>query len=132
MGIRAGALRELSIDHPEFGQRVFEPKVGEDHNTQIGGFKVNDDDGNFTSGGQMIIQSDAYPWSINPTIGANDGDHKFLQDCQSSGVEGQWNAVYANAETRTGQGIPVGDIELNQNAGTIGFTVKGSGEFETI
>lgn len=132
MAINAGTLKTLSCDHDELPSRVFEPKGGEDHNTMLGGFKSNDDDGNFTAAKQRIDQQDPYPWSMEVTIGANDGDIKALQDFENSPLEGQWTATFANGETRTGTGKPVGDLVLNQQAGTIPFKIAGSGEFELI
>ncbi len=130
--INAGDLQQLSCEHVELGGRVFEPKSGEDHNMMPGGFKSNDDDGNITSAGNRIDSKNRYPWSLEPTIGANDGDADFLQSLADSTIEGQWTATFANGETRTGKGIPVGDIALNQNAGTIGFKIAGSLKFEII
>lgn len=130
--INAGDLRQLSVEHDTLGSKVFEPKSGEDHNIMKGGFKSADDDGNITSAGQRIDVLSRYPWSLEPTIGANDGDLDFLQALQSDTLEGQWTAVFANGETRTGRGKPVGDLVLNQNAGTLPFKIAGSGTFETI
>lgn len=130
--INAGDLVQLSCEHDELGSKVFEPKSGEDHNMMKGGFKSNDDDGNITSSGQRIDVKNRYPWSIEPTIGSNIGDVDFLQDLADSTLEGQWSAVFANGETRTGKGKPVGDIADNRNAGTIGFKIAGSGLFEVI
>jgi len=130
--IKAGDLKELSCEHTELGSRVFEPKSGEDHNMMPGGFKQNDDDGNITSAGQRIGQQNRYPWSLEPTIGAIEGDIDYLQACSESSLEGQWTAVFANGETRTGRGMPVGDLTENRNAGSIGFKLAGSGRFELI
>lgn len=130
--IAAGDLKQLSCQHSELGEKVFEPKSGEDHNMMKGGFKSNDDDGNITSAGQRIDQLSRYPWSMEPTIGANNGDVDYLQDCADSSIEGQWTATFSNGETRTGTGKPVGDVQENRNAGTIGFKIAGSGKFELI
>lgn len=130
--INAGDLIALSCEHDELGPKVFEPKSGEDHNMMKGGFKSNDDDGNITSAGQRIDVKNRYPWSMEPTIGANDGDLDYLQNAANSTIEAQWTATFANGETRTGKGKPVGDIALNQNAGTIGFKIAGSLTFEII
>lgn len=130
--IQAGDLRQLSCEHPILGSKVFEPKSGEDHNMMIGGYKSNDDDGNITSAGQRIDQLNRYPWSLEPTVGAVDGDIEYLQEATNSTVEGQWTAVFANGETRTGKGKPVGDLIENRNAGTIGLKIAGSFKFELI
>ena len=130
--INAGDLLQLSCEHSELGSRVFEPKSGEDHNMFKGGFKTSGDDGNITSSGQKIGVKNRYPWSLEPTIGANVGDLDYLQDCANSTIEGQWTARFSNGQTRTGIGIPVDDVTENPNAGTIGFKINGSGIFETI
>lgn len=130
--INAGDLKQLSVEHDNLGSKVFEPKSGEDHNMMPGGFKSADDDGNITSAAQRIDVLNRYPWSMEPTIGANDGDIDFLQSLANSTLEAQWTATFANGETRTGRGKPVGDLALNQNAGTIGFKIAGSGNFEVI
>lgn len=130
--INAGDLRQLSCDHDELGPKVFAPKSGEDYNMMIGGFKSNDDDGNTTSALERIDQKNAYPWSLEPTIASHNGDIDYLQDCANSTIEGTWTAVFANGETRTGSGMPVGDLAENRQAGTIGFKIAGSGKFETI
>ncbi len=130
--VNAGDLKSLSVEHSTLGSRVFEPKSGEDHNMMKGGFKSNDDDGNIGVSGSRINQLNRYPWSLEPTILANDGDVDYLQDFVDAGLEGQWTAEFANGEIRTGKGVPVGDIAENRNAGTIGFKIAGSGTFETI
>ena len=77
--INAGDLQQLSCEHTELGGKVFEPKSGEDYNMMPGGFKSNDDDGNITSSGKRIDSKSRYPWSLEPTIGANDGDMRHFK-----------------------------------------------------
>jgi len=90
MNIPAGDLLEIAVNHSELGDKIFEPKSGEDHNIMIGGFKSVDDEGNFTSARQRIDVKNAYPWSIEPTIGAYIGDIDFLQALSNSTQEGDW------------------------------------------
>lgn len=130
--VNAGDLIQLSCEHDELGPKVFEPKSGEDHSMMPGGFKSNDDDGNISSAGQRINQKSRYPWSLEPTIVANIGDIDYLQSCENSTKEGQWTALFSSGQTRSGKGMPVGDLAENPNAGTIGFKISGSFEFELI
>jgi len=130
--ILAGDLLELAVEHPELGSRVFEPKSGEDMNIMLGGFKSNDDDGNITAFGTRIDQKNRFPWSAEPTIGANDGDIDFLQLLTESTLEGNWTFTFINGDVRVGKGKPVGDLVENRQAGTIPFKIAGSNRLELI
>lgn len=132
MSIIAGDLIEIAVEHTELGSRVFEPKSGEDYGKMRGGFKSNDDDGNITAAGQRIDQLNRYPWSVEPTVGANPGDQDFLQQLSENPIEGQWTFTYIDGTVETGSGKPVGDVNENKQAGTIAFKVAGSGRLETI
>lgn len=132
MAIIAGDLLEVAVDHPELGSRVFEPKSGEDFSPMTGGFKSNDDDGNITSTGNRIDQLNRYPWSAEVTIGANPGDLDFLQALTENPLEGNWTFTHISGDVRVGSGKPVGDVQENKQAGTIGFKVAGSGRLELL
>jgi len=132
MPIVAGDLLSFTVDHPELGSRTFEPKSGEDHNIMPGGFKSNDDDGNITSSGTRIDQQNRYPWSAEPTFGGNSGDLDFLQSLAQNPAEGTCTLSWIDGTVRAGKGKPVGDVQENKQAGTIGIKFSGSGKLETI
>ena len=115
----AGDIKILVMDHPELGSKTFECKSGEDANVMPGGFKSNDDDGNIGTNGTRINQKNRYPWSLEPTILANVGDLDYLQSVTESTQEATVTATFMDDEIRSGQGLPVGDLSENKQAGTI-------------
>ena len=127
-----GDLREFSIDHPELGGRVFEPKSGEDVSFMKGGFKSNDDDGNIGANGTRIDQLNRYPWSIEPTILAKPGDYDYLHAVSQNPLEGNITATFMDGTVRVATGKPVGDLSENKQTGVIAFKCSGSGTFEEI
>lgn len=128
----SGDLRELAIDHDELGSRILEAKSGEDINIMLGGFKSNDDDGNIGTFGTRINQKNRFPWSIEPTIVSKNGDLDYLQALTESTIEANVTGTFMDGTVRVGAGLPVGDIQENKQAGTIGFKIAGGGRFEEI
>lgn len=128
----AGDVRELAYDHSELGNRIFECKSGEDANIMRGGYKNNDDDGNIGANGTRISQMNAFPWSLEVTIIAKPGDFDYLQAASQNPLEGTITATFMDGSVRVGSGQPVGDVQENKQAGTIGFKIAGSGTFEEI
>lgn len=132
MSTNAGDIRELAIDHDELGSRILEGKSGEDVNTMKGGFKSNDDDGNIGVNGTRINQLNRYPWSLECTIIAKEGDLDYLQALSQSTIEANITATFMDQTIRVGTGQTVGDIQENKQAGTIAIKLAGSGTFEEI
>lgn len=130
--INAGDIRELRVDHPELGSRVFEGKSGEDVIIMPGGYKGNDDDGNIGANLTRINQKNAYPWSAEVTILGKSGDLDYLQSWTESTLEGTVTGTFMDGSVRVGSGNSVGDLAENKQAGTIGFKIAGSGRFEEI
>lgn len=130
--ITSGDLIELAIDHSELGNRILEAKSGEDVNIMLGGYKSNDDDGNIGANLTRINQKNSFPWSIEPTILAKAGDLDYLQALTESSIEANITATFMDTTIRVGTGLPVGDIQENKQAGTIGFKIAGGGRFEEI
>lgn len=130
--INAGDLLELAVDHPSLDDRIFEGKSGEDVNIMPGGFKSNDDDGNHGANLTRINQKNGYPWSMEITILGKAGDLDYLQSWAESGEEASVTASFMDGTIRVGTGTPVGDLQENKQAGTIGFKMAGSGRFEEI
>lgn len=132
MSIVAGNLLALSVDHDELGSRSFDLKSGEDATYMTGGYKSTDDDGNTTSALQRIDVLNAFPWSLETTLGGNNGDADFLQALSENPLEGSWTATFMDLTVRVGSGKPVGDVAENKQSGTIALKLAGSGRFEEI
>lgn len=128
----SGDIKELAIDHSELGNRILECKSGEDANIMLGGYKSNDDDGNIGANLTRINQKNAFPWSIEPTILAKQGDLNYLQALTESTIEANITATFMDDTIRVGSGLPVGDIQENKQAGTIAFKIAGGGRFEEL
>jgi len=126
MSIIAGDLREFTIKG-----RTLEIKSASDINIKPGGKKVADDDANKTNQGSMIIIKTNVLWKIALEVANSDDTFDFLYQLVEGGEE-PIIATMADGTSRSGKGIPVGDIELNEQSGTIQVTFMGSGNFEKI
>jgi len=126
MAINAGDLREFTIKG-----RNLEIKATSDITSKIGGKKVADDDANVTNQGTMIIVKTNTLWKISIDVALTDGVVEFLEELVEGGEE-TIIATFADGSSRSGTGIPVGDIEPNFQSGTIPVVFMGSGKFELI
>lgn len=132
MPIIAGDLRDITIDHDELGQLVLEHKSTEDVTLDKGGFRSNDDDGNHTSSLNRIDQQQAKPWMLETTYGNTDGAYEYLMDLAKNPLEATITATFASGRVRSGTGKCVGDVQVNEQAGTIAVKFMGSGTFDLI
>ena len=132
MPIIAGDIKDLTIDHDELGQLVLEHKSTEDATVDRGGFRSNDDDGNVTSALTRIDQQNAKPWMLESVFGNTDGAYDYLMDLAKNPLEATITATFSNANVRSGTGKCVGDVQVNEQAGTISVKFMGSGTFELI
>jgi hypothetical protein len=130
--VNAGDIVQVTVDHSELGDLVLEAKATEDYAMQKGGYKSADDDGNIGIAGTRIDVKNRYPWSMELTVIAKAGDYDFLHDLMENDVEGDWTIRFPSGDTRTGTGKPVGDLALNEQAGTITVKLQGSGTLDTL
>ena len=130
----AGDSTELIINHPVFGSRNLEIKAGSDFNYQRGGQQADDDSGNVTAQGVAIKKINAILWMASMTVvtDGRDGLLDYLQDISSSEDDATITVTHLNGAVYSGDGYPVGDIELNTQSGEISLTVKGGGTFDQI
>lgn len=128
MSITAGDIRELAFDHRELGNRIFDVKSSDDHSYKIGGLMSDDSDDNITTTGKRIDRLTVKPWELEVTLGLNPGDSDFLQ--QATGLdEGSVTVTFMSNEVRSGRGKPVGELSVNNQAGTITVKFQGGGTF---
>lgn len=126
MAIIAGDLREFTIKG-----RNLEIKGTSDIPVKTGGKKVADDDANVTNQGTMIIVKTNTLWKISVDVAITDGVVEFLRELVDGGEE-TIIATFADGSSRSGTGIPVGDIEPNFQSGIIPVVFMGSGDFKPI
>lgn len=141
MGAIGGDVLEANFNHPTLGSGTFFPKANEDSTFDLGGFRSNDDANMIDGGGRMIDQINRVRWSVEMTIASDMGstgnpnassDLEMLKLLASSPVQADWTISHVNGTVWKGKGKPVGDIQANGNAGTIGFKVAGGGEMKKI
>jgi hypothetical protein len=122
----AGDLKEFTIKG-----RNLEIKATSDIPVNLGGKKVADDDSNVTNQGTMLIVKTNKLWKISVDVALTDGVVEFLEELVE-GSEETIIATFADGSSRSGTGIPVGDIEPNFQSGIVPVVFMGSGKFELI
>lgn len=126
----AGDIKEVAVDHPELGSRVFAFKSSEDATRRKGGYVSADNDDGITSTGTMIDVMNMKRWQMELVIGCSDDDYDFVVDLAASPVLGTWTFQNQANKVSTGEGKPVGDIEKNDQAGTMTLKLAGGGKLE--
>lgn len=113
----------------------FSPKANETANIDKGGLRVNDDESQITSDGQIMRQINRTRWKVDGPI-ACDTLSGYEQDAlnlmSASPSQGTWQFALKSGAILRGLGSPVGALSYDSNAGTLALTVSGSGVLETI
>ena len=130
--IIAGDIKEIAIDHPSLGGIVLEHKTSDDFTLRKGGYQNTDDESSITAVGTKIFVKNYKEWMLETTIGATEGAHDFLQQLHESSEEAIVTVTFQNGEVRSGTGLPVGEIDQNDQAGTMPLKMVGSGTFDRI
>ena len=135
MATVAGDCLEIRVSHPKLGEHVFYPKANEGNTFDPGGIRTNDDASMVSGDGQGI-------WQKNRVLGyfealvANDmttrKDWMFAKKLAGSPVEGSYTISFINGTTWGVNGMPVGDIAPDTNAGTFTLKVAFSGEVNEL
>ena len=113
----------------------FSPKANETFNVDRGGHRVNDDASQVTADGQIMRQINRVRWSVDGPIAADQisgYEQKSLNILSASPVLGLWQFSFLNGAILTGQGSPVGDIQMDSNGGQLTLKVAGNRELETV
>lgn len=127
-----GDVDEIVCQHPT-GEFRFFPKANESGTGDLGGHRANDDANQITSNGQMMSQINRVRGSFEVPISvetdltaqknlANLGKHPDL---------GTWTISFINGTVMRGKGRPVGDQQLDTNAGTMTLKIAVE-KFETL
>lgn len=120
-----GDIIEITYNHPTIGTGVFSPKANEGNTFDVGGIRANDDANMVTGNGSIM-------WQLNRAIGSfeilveNDyitgNDTLKASLLQADPVDADWTVTHINGNVYKGTGRPVGDLQVDMNAGT--FTLK--------
>lgn len=127
-----GDCVDIKCDHNGITYR-FSPKANETFNVDKGGIRTNDDASQITSNGQIMRQLNRVRWMIDGPIAADQisgYEQSALNVMSASPILGIWTFSFISGAILTGTGSPVGDFQLDSNAGQITLKVSGSNTLE--
>lgn len=124
-----GDFIEVRVSHPTLGDHTFYPKSNEGNTFDPGGVRAVDDANMITGNGAETIDQLNRVRSSFEIVCANDmnerEDSQFAAALGGDPVPGQWTISHISGVTYGLTGRPVGDIQVDTNAGT--FTLKVAG-----
>lgn len=129
-----GDVQEIVCQHT-LGEFRFSPKSNESFTFDKGGFRANDDANQITADGQMMSQLNRVRWSVEGPIGVDtisDNELDNLAKLSKHPDLGVWTFALISGTIYKGKGRPVGDQQLDSNAGTMTLKVAGSNQLEKI
>lgn len=130
-----GDAVEVTVNHATLGTRTFFAKSGEDHESDNGGYRSEDDDNMVDGGGNMIDIMKQVRWSQSIVISWDQNNRKdldFLVELAGDAAQGDWTFSFINGITKKGKGKPVGDLKGAGSAATIALKVAGGGKLKDI
>jgi hypothetical protein len=110
----------------------YSPKSNESANVDRGGIRANDDANQVTANGKMMSQLNMVRWMFDTPVADETGAVESLELMAGSPSLGTWQFSMISGSIFKGVGRPVGDITVDNNAGTISFKVSGGGKLEKI
>lgn len=127
-----GDMLEITCNHLGKDYR-FEPKANEGFTIDTGGIRNNDDASQLTSSGTLMVQKNRFRGMIEGPISLELNTLSDLKNLAKSPVNGNWTFVTLSGKVykSLGGGVIVGDIQVDNNAGTITLKVAAK-EFEEI
>lgn len=124
----------LEITCTEAGKTFrFEPKAQESFTVDTGGIRNNDDAGQVTTPGTLMVGKNRFRGMIEGPIGNLFNTDKDLNYLAKSTLTQTWQFTHISGQIfkSIGGGVIVGDIQADKNAGT--FTLKvAASTFEVI
>lgn len=129
-----GDCTEVTCQHP-LGRFSYFPKANESFTIDKGGIRNNDDANQITSNGQLMIQKNRARWSVEGPIAfdqISDEQMTSLNTICESSISGTWTFSFLSGGIYSGNGIVVGDLQADTNAGTMTLKVAGGGILKKI
>lgn len=134
MGNIAGYFEEVNCQHSVAGNRKFDLKSGEDSELDRGGLRIIDDDNNRTASGKLIIQYENKQPYIQFTAVVDGELENYINTLikNSDSEIPNWTLTHISGDIYTGNGVIVGDVKPNRNAGTVQLKVAFEGDLLLI
>lgn len=135
MAYIGGDITEITCSHPDLGDYRFSPKSNESFKFDTGGLRNNDDKNSITADGVLIVQKNRVVWSLEGAIAVDlttEYEKLAIDALMESPVLGTWTVTHVSGAIYKGDGIPVGDFEIDTNAASTGIKIHGSGKMEKI
>jgi hypothetical protein len=133
MAATGGDIIEVTYNHPTLGGGTLFAKAGEDNTFDLGGIRSSDDVNMVDGAGQMIDQMNRARWNVEILI-VNDmntrEDVEKVVALASDPATSDWTFSHINGAVYTGNGKPVGDLQLNVNQTTFKLKVGGGGKLK--
>lgn len=110
-------------------------KSKEDHTLDPGGIRVEDDDNSITGAGERFYKAFYMAPSFEFTMvedNTEDTFKKMVAVLENPASEAEWTVTFLNGVIYKGNGLAVGDLKLNTNAGTVPIKISGSGKWDKI
>ena len=121
-----GDITEVTYNHPTIGSGVFYPKANEGNKFDPGGIRNNDDASSIAGDGQLIVQKNRVVGFFEVLVendGRNKGSALDLVKLTADPVAADWTFSLINGQVYSCNGIHVGDIQPDVNAGTFSLKV---------
>jgi hypothetical protein len=130
----AGFFEEVNCQHSRAGNRKFDLKSGEDSELDRGGYRIADDENNRTASGKLILQYENKMPYIQFTCVVVAETEDYIQDLIKDSVSeiANWTLTHVSGDIYTGNGVIVGDVKPNRNAGTVQIKVAFEDELLNI
>ena len=127
-----GDMLEITCNHSGKDYRFY-PKANESFTVDKGGIRNNDDANQITTGGILMVQKNRTRGMIEGPISSESNTETDLNTLSRSPISGTWTFVSISGKVykSKGGGVLVGDIQSDNNAGTITLKVAAA-EFEEI
>lgn len=121
-----GDIQEITFNHPTLGSGTFFPKAAEGNTFDPGGLRNSDDANSITGGGSLMIQKNRVRGFFEVVI-ENDmnirNDANVIKELSASPLPAEWTLSHINGTVWSGNGVVVGDITPDMNAGTLTLKV---------
>jgi len=132
MSYFGGDVTELKVEHPTIGSFTLEPKANEDTESDRGGIRMNDDDSQITSSGNIILSGTYSRPYLQVTVATNSEITDKLVEWAESADLATITYTLINGDVMRGKAIPVGDIKPSTLNATVQIKLAGSGKFVKI